>query len=63
MGESTNILSYNDFDQISEWAIPAVQWGCGAGIISGKEDGILDPAGSALRAEVAQMMMKFIELY
>ena len=33
VGEETNILSYADAFDISEYAIPAVQWACGAGII------------------------------
>ena len=33
IGESTNILSYRDFGEIGEYAIPALQWACGAGII------------------------------
>lgn len=33
VGEDTNILSYTDAGQISEYAIPAMQWACGAGLI------------------------------
>lgn len=47
VGENTNILSYNDAFEISEYAIPAMQWACGAGIISGNDDGTLNPAGHA----------------
>ena len=59
VGENTNILSYNDAFSISEWAIPAMQWACGEGILSGKTGGYLDPAGTATRMEAAQMLMKF----
>lgn len=62
IGESTNILSYSDFDEISEYAIEAMQWACGAGIISGRGGGILDPRGTASRAEAAAMLMRFVEL-
>jgi len=61
VGEDTNILSYNDAFEISEWAIPAFQWACGAGIIFGKPGGYLDPKGSATRAEFATVLMRFIE--
>ena len=54
------ILSYADAFDVSEYAIPAMQWACGAGVISGK-DGALDPAGSATRAEVAAMLMRFCQ--
>ena len=60
VGENTNILSYPDFSAVSEYAVEALQWACGAGIISGK-DGLLDPAGSATRAEVATMLMRFCQ--
>ena len=60
VGENTNILSYPDFSTVSEYAVEALQWACGAGIISGK-DGLLDPAGSATRAEVATMLMRFCQ--
>lgn len=61
VGEDTNILSYKDADEISEYAIPALQWACGAGIIQGRGDGILDPQGHALRAETAVMLTRFTE--
>ena len=35
VGEDTNILFYKDFDEIHTYAIPAMQWACGAGIIQG----------------------------
>ena len=59
IGESTNILSYTDFDEIGEYAIPALQWACGEGIISGRGGGILDPRGTASRAEAAAMLQRF----
>jgi len=60
VGEDTNILSYEDAFNISEYAIPAIQWACGAGIMQG--DGAkLDPQGNATRAQVAAMLMRFIE--
>lgn len=59
VGENTNILSYQDAAEISEYAIPAIQWACGAGVMSGKTGGYLDPTGTATRAEAAQMLMKF----
>ncbi|MBR5590183.1 MAG: SH3 domain-containing protein, partial [Anaerotignum sp.] len=43
IGENTNILSYADAFDISEYAIPAMQWACGAGIMSGDDNGSLTP--------------------
>ena len=59
VGEDTNILSYTDAPMISEYAIPAIQWACGAGLMSGKGGGVLDPAGTATRAEIAAILMRF----
>ena len=61
VGEDTNILSYNDALSISEYAIPAIQWTCGAGVMSGKPGGYIDPKGGATRAEFAMMLMRYHE--
>ena len=60
VGEDTNILSFNDAFDISEYAMPALQWACGAGIIQGLPGGRLDPSASATRAEFAAMVCKFM---
>ena len=41
VGEDTNILSYADALQASEYAIPALQWAVGAGVLNGKSDNLL----------------------
>ncbi len=61
VGEDTNILSYDDAFDISEYAIPAIQWACGTGIINGTSDSELSPAATATRAQVAAILMRFIE--
>lgn len=61
VGEETNILSYADADQVSEWAISAFQWACGAGIIEGDDDASLSPQANTTRAEAAAILMRFIE--
>ena len=61
IGEDTNILSYADFADLSEYAIPAMQWACGAGVITGVTDTTLVPQGEATRAQVAAMLMRFCE--
>ena len=63
IGEETNILSYTDALDVAEYAIPAMQWACGAGIISGTGDNMLSPRGSAIRAQAAAMLMRFCEAY
>lgn len=60
-GENTNILSYSDFDHISEYAIPALQWAAGMGVICGKTEATLNPQDSATRAEIAALLHRFLE--
>ena len=62
VGEDTNILSYTDAGQVSEWAIPAVQWAVGAGLMQGNDNGSLNPQGYATRAEVAALLMQYAKL-
>ena len=56
----TNILSYDDFDTISEWAIPAVQWAAGAGVMKGRTDSTINPSENITRAEIAQMLVNYM---
>lgn len=58
VGEDTNILSYNDALTISEYAIPAIQWTCGAGLMQGSGNKLM-PFGSATRAQVATILQRF----
>ena len=47
---------------VSQYAIPAVQWACGSGMVSGKSQNnsmILEPKGSTTRSQMATMMMRF----
>lgn len=61
VGENTNILSYVDVQQASEYAIPALQWAVGAGVLNGKNGGRLAPTGTAARAEIAAIMQRWCE--
>ena len=58
---SVSLGSYIDADSASTWAVEALEWAIDAGLISGRGDGILAPAGTATRAEVAQIFMNFLE--
>lgn len=59
--EKGDVSVFVDASQISVWARGNVEWAVGAGLISGKGSGRLDPAGSATRAEVAAMLQRFLE--
>ena len=38
-----------------------MQWAVGSGLIQRKPDGVLDPQGTATRAEIAAMLHRFLE--
>ena len=63
VGEDTNILSYSDAADVAEYAISAMQWACGAGVITGISESALAPRGEATRAQTAAMLMRFCEQY
>lgn len=62
VGEDTNILSYDDVDKVSEYAIPAFQYVCGSGIINGTSASTLSPKNNATRAQAAAIFMRTAEL-
>lgn len=55
------LLPFSDADQISPWAAAPLRWAVERGIVSGKGSGVLDPQGTATRAEAAQMLKNFLE--
>lgn len=61
VGEDTNILSYEDALQISPYAVSAIQWACGSGLMTGRTQTALAPVGTVTRAEVAVMLQRFCE--
>ena len=63
IGEDTNILSYTDASDVAEYAISAMQWACGSGVITGISESALAPRGEATRAQAAMMLMRFCEQY
>ena len=55
-----NLNGFIDADEVSSWALEAMQWAVGAGVIHG--DGAkLNPRGQATRAEVAQIFKNYFE--
>ena len=62
VGENTNILSYGDAFEISEYAIPAMQWACGSGVLAGQSSAggmVLNPADNTTRAQLSVVLMRF----
>lgn len=61
-GENTNILSYTDFGDISEYAVTAMQYTAGTGLIAGKSQSTLNPLDLATRAEAATVFTRFADM-
>jgi len=59
--ENTNILSYNDFDSISKYAVAPMQYAVGIGLIKGKSESTLNPLDNATRAEIATILHRISE--
>ena len=53
-----NLTGFADADEISGYAVSALYWAVGAGVINGTGAG-LAPKANATRSEVAQMLMNF----
>ena len=58
---SENLTQFTDASDISAWAVYAMQWAVGQGLIQGS-NGQLRPQANASRAEVATILMRFCEL-
>lgn len=63
-GAKADLTQYEDAGAVSGFALDAMEWAVGSGIISGKyEQTQLDPLGSTSRAECAIMISRFFEIY
>lgn len=58
-GKTSELGGYSDSDKIGGWALDAVKWAVGSGIITGSGPDTLSPQGSATRAQTAVMLVRF----
>lgn len=61
MGDSSMLNTFSDAAMTSDYAQQAMTWAYAQGVISGNADGTLNPQGTATRAEVATILMRFYE--
>ena len=59
--EQNHLKSYTDADSISTYAVDAMNWAVANGIITGTAMTTLAPRESALRAQIAVIMMRYCE--
>ena len=55
-----NLSRFTDKASVSAWAVPAMNWAVGQGLIEGS-NGLLRPQANASRAEVAAILMRFAQ--
>ena len=56
-----DLSGYVDADSVSSYALASLQWANAAGLVTGTSSNTLTPDGSATRAQVATIFMRFME--
>ena len=59
--KTADLAAFQDADQISEWARVPVQWANAMKLLNGRTSTTLAPKGSATRAEVAKILVTFLD--
>lgn len=59
--KTADLAAFQDADQISEWARVPVQWANVMKLLNGRTSTTLAPKGSATRAEVAKILVTFLD--
>ena len=54
------LITAPDAAQISSWALEAMRWAAGTGLIEGDETGALSPAADTTRAQAAAFMVRYL---
>ena len=54
-------LHFTDSSEISEYAVSAMNWAVGTGLMKGKSATTINPKDNATRAEIAAILQRFIE--
>ena len=60
VSRSAALTAFSDADKVSGYAAEAMQWAVAEGLLQGS-NGKLNPQGSATRAQVATILMRFME--
>lgn len=60
---AASLSGFADASAVGDWARPALEWACGAGLIKGRTATALVPQGETSRAEAAAMLTRFCEKY
>ena len=58
---SSDLSMYQDYEDISSWAVESMKWAVSQGIITGTSSTTIDPQGYATRAQTAACLMRFMQ--
>ncbi|MDO4515715.1 MAG: 5'-nucleotidase C-terminal domain-containing protein [Bacillota bacterium] len=58
--EGDNLTDFTDGNQVSDFARTAMNWAIAEGLITGMGDNTLAPQGTATRAQVATILMRYV---
>ena len=56
-------LHFDDSDEIFDYAVTAMNWAVGTGLMKGKTPATINPKDNATRAEIAAILQRFMESY
>ncbi|MCQ2406155.1 MAG: S-layer homology domain-containing protein, partial [Oscillospiraceae bacterium] len=56
-----DLSGFDDAEDISSWALEAMQWAVSTGLIKGTSDTAISPQGTATRAQAATLIMRFMK--
>ncbi len=56
--ERNDLSEFTDKDSVAAYALEAMQWAVGVGLVNGMGDGALAPTTTATRAELAVLLMR-----
>ena len=60
VSKTASLDKFSDAGDVADYALDAMRWAVGMGLISGTDNGTLDPTGNATRAQVAAIMTRFV---
>ncbi len=56
------LANYDDFGAVSDYAVEAIKYAVGSGLMKGRTDRTLNPRENVTRAEAATLIMRFVEM-
>lgn len=62
MNKKGELTNYEDNIMIADYALKAMEWAVGEGLVKGRSEAKLEPKGNITRAEMAAILQRFIEV-